>query len=76
LVPAQEALMLQEGLHEAARNLGDSYDEEVKEWLMESESLAVDLRAALSAQDVQAAGAKSILLEQACKRCHAKYRDQ
>jgi protein tyrosine phosphatase (PTP) superfamily phosphohydrolase (DUF442 family) len=77
LVPAQESLLLQEGLHEAARNLADDeYDEQFKEWLVEAETLAIDLRAALQANDVTKATEQSVKLEQSCKQCHVKYRDQ
>ncbi|HJQ79740.1 MAG TPA: hypothetical protein VJ828_07280, partial [Lacipirellulaceae bacterium] len=43
IVPAQEALLLQEGLHEAARNLGDGHDAQFKKWLADAESLAIEL---------------------------------
>lgn len=75
LVPAQEALQLQEGLHEAARNLGEDYDEPMKTWLAGAEALAIELRAALTAHDLQSAHDTSKRLEQSCKQCHSKYRD-
>jgi protein tyrosine phosphatase (PTP) superfamily phosphohydrolase (DUF442 family) len=76
LVPAQEALLLQEGLHEAARNLGDEYDEQFKAQLAEAEALAIELRSALQTQDVAAATERSVRIEQSCKQCHTQYRDQ
>jgi protein tyrosine phosphatase (PTP) superfamily phosphohydrolase (DUF442 family) len=75
LVPAQEALLLQEGLHEAGRNLGDEYDEQFKTWLASLESQAIDLRTALQAQDVNAATERAAQIEQSCKQCHTQYRD-
>jgi hypothetical protein len=75
LVPAQEALLLQEGLHEAGRNLGDEYDEQFKTWLAAAESQAIDLRTALQAQDVNAATERAAQIEQSCKQCHTQYRD-
>jgi len=76
LVPAQEALLLQEGLHEAARNLEDEYDEQFKTWLSEAEKLAIGLRAALQEGDVTATYERSALIEKSCKQCHTQYRDQ
>jgi protein tyrosine phosphatase (PTP) superfamily phosphohydrolase (DUF442 family) len=75
LVPAQEALLLQEGLHEAGRNLGDEYEEQLKTWLAAAESQAIDLRTALQAQDVNAATDRAAQIEQSCKQCHTQYRD-
>jgi protein tyrosine phosphatase (PTP) superfamily phosphohydrolase (DUF442 family) len=76
LVPSQEALLLQEGFHEAARNLADEYDEQFETWLHEADALAADLRAALEAGDHAAATERAALVEQACKQCHKQYRDQ
>jgi hypothetical protein len=76
LVPAQEALLLQEGLHEAARNRGDEYDEQFKTWLAEAEALAIELRSALQSQDVAAATELAVRIERSCKQCHSQYRDQ
>jgi protein tyrosine phosphatase (PTP) superfamily phosphohydrolase (DUF442 family) len=76
LVPAQEALLLQEGLHEAARNLGGEYDERFKNWLALAEALAIELRSALQTQDVAAATERTVRIEQSCQQCHTQYRDQ
>jgi protein tyrosine phosphatase (PTP) superfamily phosphohydrolase (DUF442 family) len=75
LVAVQEALLLQEALHEAGRNLDEGYDEQFKSWLADAELLATELRSALQAQDVLAASARAARIEQSCKRCHAQYRD-
>ncbi len=75
LVPAQEALLLQEGLHEAARNLGDGYDEQVKSWLTEAEAMATGLRTDLQAKNSAAAGDRFARIEKSCKQCHQAYRD-
>jgi protein tyrosine phosphatase (PTP) superfamily phosphohydrolase (DUF442 family) len=76
LVPAQEALLLQEGLHEAARNMGDSYDDQFKTWLTEEEAKATQLREFLLAKDATSADAHMLVIEQACKQCHKIHRDQ
>jgi protein tyrosine phosphatase (PTP) superfamily phosphohydrolase (DUF442 family) len=75
IVPAQEALLLQEGLHEAGRNLGDGHDAQFKKWLADAESLSIELRSALQVQDVILANERSLLIEQSCKQCHTRYRD-
>jgi protein tyrosine phosphatase (PTP) superfamily phosphohydrolase (DUF442 family) len=76
LVPAQEALLLQEGLHEAGRNLDDGYDEQFETWLASAEAQAIELRAALQAQDGGKASGIAAQVESACKQCHVAYRDQ
>ena len=75
IVPAQEALLLHEGMHEAGRNLGDECDEQFKKWLADAEALAVELRSALQAQDVNLANERALLIEKSCKQCHTQYRD-
>lgn len=72
---AQEALLLTEALHEAGRNLGDGYDEQIKTWLTEAETEATNLRADLQKQDANAANERLLLLEKSCKQCHKAYRD-
>jgi hypothetical protein len=77
LVSAQEALLLQEGLHEAARNLGDDeYDAQFKTWLRQAEAMAADLRSDLQAANMVSANDRFTLLENSCKQCHRVYRDQ
>ncbi|HEX2477338.1 MAG TPA: hypothetical protein VHK01_21460 [Lacipirellulaceae bacterium] len=75
IVPVQEALLLQEGLHEAGRTAGEDYDERLKKWLTEAEALAVELRSALQSEDVNLANERALLIEQSCKQCHTRYRD-
>jgi protein tyrosine phosphatase (PTP) superfamily phosphohydrolase (DUF442 family) len=74
LVPAQEALLLQEGLHEAGRN-AEGYDEQLKAWLADEEAKATQLRARLLSKDAKSADSHMMLIEQACKQCHKEYRD-
>jgi protein tyrosine phosphatase (PTP) superfamily phosphohydrolase (DUF442 family)/cytochrome c556 len=75
LAPAQEALLLQEGLHEAGRNVGDGYDEQFKTWIAEAEKKATELRRDLKARDSAAADKHMLGIEQSCKQCHQSYRD-
>jgi hypothetical protein len=75
IVPAQEALLLQEGLHEAGRTAGEDYDEQFKKWLTEAEALAIEIRSALQAEDVSLSTERALLIEQSCKQCHTRYRD-
>jgi protein tyrosine phosphatase (PTP) superfamily phosphohydrolase (DUF442 family) len=75
IVPSQEALLLQEGLHEAGRTAGEDYDEQFKKWLADSEALAIELRSALEAEDKNLATERALLIEQSCKQCHTRYRD-
>jgi protein tyrosine phosphatase (PTP) superfamily phosphohydrolase (DUF442 family) len=75
LAPAQEALLLQEGLHEAGRNVGDEYDEQFRTWLAEEEKTATELRGFLQAKDGASADKHMRSIEQSCKQCHTSYRD-
>jgi protein tyrosine phosphatase (PTP) superfamily phosphohydrolase (DUF442 family) len=75
IAPAQEALLLEEGLHEALRNLDDGYDEQFRAWLREAESIAVALGRDLQNHDPAAASARLKLVENSCKQCHHSYRD-
>jgi protein tyrosine phosphatase (PTP) superfamily phosphohydrolase (DUF442 family) len=76
LAPGQEALLLQEGLHEAARNLADAYDAQFKTWLAEAEEHAKAVQAALKSQSADNATTQFSALEQSCKQCHQKHRDR
>jgi protein tyrosine phosphatase (PTP) superfamily phosphohydrolase (DUF442 family) len=73
--PEQEALLLFEGLHEAGRNQGDAYEPQFKKWLADAESAANNLRSDLRQKDLNAATDRVLLLEESCKQCHQKYRD-
>ena len=81
LVAIQEALQLQESLHEASRRLSETehvaeHDETFREWLNESDSVAQKLHETLQADDTTAATAAFMSLQKSCKQCHAAYRDQ
>ena len=76
LVPSSEALLVQEGLHETSRLLTSHHDEQFREWLNETESLAAALCAALKAKDAAIASVRLKAVERACSRCHLEYRDR
>jgi protein tyrosine phosphatase (PTP) superfamily phosphohydrolase (DUF442 family) len=77
IVAAQESLLLQEGLHEAGRNLANGeYEEQFKTWLKQAESMAIELRGDLKAANVSSATNRLTALENSCKQCHRVYRDQ
>lgn len=75
LAPAQEALLLKEGLVEAERNLSDGYDQQFRDWMRESAAAASCLEAALKQDDRTAADEHFQALSQTCKKCHAEYRN-
>jgi len=75
LVPAQEALLLKESLHESARNLVEEFDDEFMLWLAEAESQAKSLETALHDNSGDEATQRFQQLEQSCQQCHAKYRN-
>ena len=76
LVPASEALLVQEGLSETSRHLASQHDEQFRKWLSESESRAADLCAAVKSGDHARASVLLKAAEQSCKRCHSAYRDR
>ena len=81
LVAQQEALQLQESLHESTRRLGEKdqatdYDATFREWLTESDTVARTLYESLQGNNTTAATAAFITLQNRCQRCHVKYRDQ
>ena len=75
LAPAQEALMIKESLHEAARNLADGYDEKFIQWLRQSETIAATLEQQLKSGDAASASQTFTALESACQKCHVEYRN-
>ncbi len=75
LIPAAEALLVQEGLRESARQLDKEYSEEFRVWLKESEQLAATLYDAVKAGEEVAASRLVKSLEQTCIRCHRKHRN-
>ena len=75
LVPAQEALLVREGLHESGRHVADEYDATFRAALGEAEELARALESALRNARPDAE-THFTALEQSCKRCHAQHRDK
>jgi hypothetical protein len=78
IVPAQEALLVRETLHETARNLSGEYDddESFRAWLAEAEQLARQLEEALAESHAVDATLALQRLELSCQQCHARYRDK
>jgi protein tyrosine phosphatase (PTP) superfamily phosphohydrolase (DUF442 family)/cytochrome c556 len=75
LAPSQEALILEEGLHEARRNLTADRTAEFNAWLASTELAASQLREAIRLHNASAATAAFRQLESSCKQCHEKYRN-
>ena len=76
LTPKQAALLVREALHEAGRTTpAERFDEPFRTWLREAESMAGRIEEDLQNADRQAAGRRFEILDQACKRCHARYRN-
>jgi protein tyrosine phosphatase (PTP) superfamily phosphohydrolase (DUF442 family)/soluble cytochrome b562 len=73
--PALEALLIQETLHEAARNLTTSRDAAFQHGLADAERLAGELQRALKHGELAAAEQHFVRLQHACTACHRKYRD-
>lgn len=75
LVPRAAAALVREQLRESARLLAEDRDARFKAWLTEAEATASKLEAALQNERPQAATAGFQMLEKACERCHAAYRN-
>jgi protein tyrosine phosphatase (PTP) superfamily phosphohydrolase (DUF442 family) len=76
LTPAQAALLLREAFHEAKRTIpADRFDGQFREWLADAESLASQIEQNLKSAKSAEAARRFDLLDQTCKRCHAKYRN-
>lgn len=75
LVPAQEALLVRESLHEAARHMSSQHDVQFRQWLADAEQTAQALEDALKAGQNEQASERLAALQKNCKQCHAKYRD-
>jgi protein tyrosine phosphatase (PTP) superfamily phosphohydrolase (DUF442 family) len=75
LVPAQEALLVRESLHEAVRHVSDQHTGQFKQWLGDAEQTANALENALKAGQKDQASERMAELQKNCKQCHAKYRD-
>jgi len=80
LVAAQEALQIQESLHEISRQLSNEthtaeYDDTFRKWLTESDAEALKLHEALKSNDSTVASEVLASLQKSCKQCHSAYRD-
>jgi protein tyrosine phosphatase (PTP) superfamily phosphohydrolase (DUF442 family) len=76
LTPAQVALLLREAFHEAGRTTrADRFDEQFREWVAEAEALAARIEDSLKDGKPEEATRRFDVLDQTCKRCHAKYRN-
>ena len=76
LEPKQQALLLEESLHESGRLLQeDQYDAKFRQMLKESESLARELKQQISADKTAEASATFKAVKKACNQCHAEYRN-
>lgn len=76
LDPKQQALLLEESLHESARLLKkDEYDARFREMLKASENLARDLKQQIAANQTAEASATFKTVKKACNQCHAEYRN-
>ena len=81
LVATHLALQLQEHLHEASRRLSEpehanDYDTKFRDWLTESDATSQKLRTFLNDNNAAAATAVFATLQQKCRQCHIKYRDE
>lgn len=75
LVPAQEALLVLEGLRESGRLVGADRDQRFKTWLVETTALAESLERTLRGDAANAAERPFQKLNDSCKQCHGRYRD-
>jgi protein tyrosine phosphatase (PTP) superfamily phosphohydrolase (DUF442 family) len=73
--PAQQALLLWEGLRESRRTL-DGSDETLEATMDEAVQHASDLRQALEANQLEVATAAYKKLEASCAQCHVDYRNR
>jgi hypothetical protein len=73
---AREALLVQEGYHEAVRGVMEASPQqaELLAWMKESESVAVRLRQSLAARQLELANKELDFLRSRCQRCHDVYR--
>lgn len=75
LVAEQEAIILEEGLREANRNLSAGRNAEFIAWLVEVQQSVGELRDRLRRGEVSRATAEFKCVEAGCKKCHTKYRN-
>jgi protein tyrosine phosphatase (PTP) superfamily phosphohydrolase (DUF442 family) len=72
---ANEALLLQEALHECVRNLEAEREPQFREWLQQSDTMASALHRALQANDLPAADPLLNALGEKCVQCHVAFRN-
>jgi hypothetical protein len=75
LAAAQEARKAKEGFEASLEKLAEESDEQLRSWLGESLSTAEVLEAALQRQDTVQTTEHFEALQEACKTCHANYRN-
>jgi protein tyrosine phosphatase (PTP) superfamily phosphohydrolase (DUF442 family) len=75
LVATQEARKTKEGFEAALENLAEESDGQLKTWLGESQSTAEALETATQSQKAGQATKHFEALQEACKTCHADYRN-
>lgn len=76
LDPAQQALLLQEGLHETGRLLGeDQYDAKFRKKLAEAETLGKTLKQQIEAGQQSEASKTLKAVKASCSACHYDYRN-
>lgn len=74
--PYHEALMLVEGFRESRRHLDPTQWAAFGAAMVEAESLAEQLQAAVAAGEHEACGRLMDALDRSCKSCHAAHRDR
>ncbi|WDI43534.1 tyrosine-protein phosphatase [Bremerella sp. P1] len=76
LDPAQQALLMQEGLHETGRLLMEhQYDAKFRKMLAESESLSKKLKQQIEAHQTSEATKTLKAVKASCSACHSDYRN-
>jgi protein tyrosine phosphatase (PTP) superfamily phosphohydrolase (DUF442 family)/cytochrome c556 len=75
IAPRAEAALIRQQFREAARLLAKDDDARFKSWLAEAEATADKLQSAIEHEQTGEAAASLQLLEKACQRCHAAYRN-
>ncbi|RCS49325.1 hypothetical protein DTL42_12375 [Bremerella cremea] len=76
LDPAQQALLLQEGLHESGRLLeDDQYDAKYRQMLADTETLILDMKKQIETDKSDEATASLKKVKAACSACHTAYRN-
>jgi protein tyrosine phosphatase (PTP) superfamily phosphohydrolase (DUF442 family) len=75
--PAREALLLKEAFHEMIRQKGETGypDNQLFEWMKQSEQFAVELEQGLRAGNRQTVKSTFDAIQAQCKQCHAEYRN-